>query len=219
MSNSPFTDNKSILTYPLIISGDWGLEDDAAFCWLHVPPQRKGIFVTDEHTQNNWSVPRHCEVLRQITRGRRIDRQNLVLDASAFRREGTSLTNIARQFHLEGFTFNPSTKDKDVSIELVKRLLKAEKLFISRKCVKLIEALKNWEWDQHEPDILAALRYGVHHIFKRRLTTLFDGMSSLDVSFSRVSGEVNQLTDEGKRRIIRPKNRTFSWDYENGMPK
>mgnify|MGYP001565613103 CR=1 FL=1 len=199
---------------------DWGLQDDTACVWLHIHPITGHIIVSHEHSRNSWPVVKHTEIIKAISRNRKIARNNHVLDRTAFRKEGTSNTTIAQQFHQEGVSCVPSEKDVDVGINVVKRFLQGDAggpfVHISSSCPKLIAALKEWEYGDHEPDVLAAFRYGVMHIYKHRLSNVFAN-DDIELPNERES-ELVKIGADGTRYLRVLNSGDLQWDYGLGVP-
>ena len=70
--------------------------------------------------------------------------------------------------------------------------------------------------EQHEPDILAALRYGLCHAIQRGMTSLHDNIESLKSTYKKPDAEVGDL--ELVRREKARNGAQWSWDHENGSP-
>jgi hypothetical protein len=156
---------------------DWGAGEsgDPACCiWAHI--SGNDILISDEHLQMNWPVGKHAGIINEKSVGRRLIEGLTVLDQSAFRTEGSSMTSIGKLFSDNGIHCARSEKSKDSGISIVKALLDGKpgeaRLLISDKCVNTQNAIKNWEYGQHEPDALAALRYIVVAMYRRGLFKL-----------------------------------------------
>ena len=209
--------------WPCVVGLDWGQWDDTGVVWLHISPQGE-VIVSKEHVRGGWDSKRHAEVIQMYGKGRNIETGNYVIDRANFRNESTSQTSIADQFreHL-GFGFQRSEKDVNTGIDLMKRYMRGDGnkpwLYISAGCSEVLKGLREWERGDHEPDVIAALRYALVHAVKRNLTTLADG--STRVNFS---GEM--FEDDAQKRIMGlkpPKNlfrrERWGWDSEFGVPE
>lgn len=191
---------------------DWGygIKGDPAACvWVHLSPDKK-ILVSALHKQQNWSVPKHAEVIKQVSAGRPIADGMTVLDRSAFRVEGTSEMSIAGQFQKQGIPCVMSEKSVDVGIDIVKRLLEEGRLLISNKCYDIQQAMKDWEFGQHEPDELCSLRYILVHMVRRQLITIDKYANGLPKD--AVPFRPNNL----EQRRATGKSQDISWDFDNG---
>ena len=138
------------------------------------------------------------------------------MDRSAFKDEGTSMTSIAKQFSKEGLVFVPSEKDFHVGLEVVKRFFGGNGkpwAYISRNCGQLINAIKEWEHDQHEPDVLAAFRYGITHIYKKRLTSIFAGSELVE---SNIEADNDSPISQSGQRRLRVQRHDLAWGLDSG---
>jgi len=221
-----FDDRKSVFiheekfqgheSWDCVLGSDWGINDDSAFLWTHIHPKTGRVVFSEEHVKHAWSVPRHAEIIKQKTNLRTIRPGNHVLDCSAFRKEGTSLTSIGAQFRKEEIPMVPSDKNFGVSLEVMKRFFHGDGIepyvYISHKCPKLIRGLKDWEWGQHEPDAVAAARYALHHIYKHNISNVFQGMQLLPEERSTVAPGTRFLTFPGSDA------NESQWDYEAAVP-
>ncbi len=204
-------------SWPCVLGLDYGLRDNTGAAWLHF---HKVIFMSKEHERAGWDVARHAEVIKRYSEGLKIASGDQVLDQSAFRREGTSMTSIADQFKKEGLYVARSEKTHQAGVDIVKRLLRGDGerpyLFIDPRCRAAIKAFNEWEHGQHEPDILAAIRYGITHGIKRRLTTVLS-----DLTFLKPPSAPNsEPVFEGPRfRTGRQKESGDNrWDWDLGVP-
>jgi len=201
--------------WPCVLAVDWGLHDPTAAVWLHFSPEGY-VVVMKEHVRNNWDVPRHAEVIERHSKGRNIAAGGRVLDRSAFRREGTSGTSISGLFQREGLFFQESEKDYNAGAGMMKRYMRGDGerpwFFVARDCQEVIKGLEEYEHNSHEPDALAAVRYGLVHGIKMGLSTKApryksDPMKSL--------GGVEPYL--GSR--LPPKvNPDLGWDWDSGVP-
>lgn len=163
--------------FPGVCAIDWGSDDPTGVTFPHFMPPNGLVIVSAEHVRAGWDSARHSEVIRQIARTRNIENGNYVISFDAFRRTAKDHNSIAEDFrdHL-GFTPQRSEKDLDSGVDLMKRLLRGDGespwLRVSSNCRELISAFSEWNWGEHEPDVLASLRYGVMHAAKKGLLTL-----------------------------------------------
>lgn len=199
---------------PCVLGLDWGHYDDTAAVWLHFLPNGH-VVVSREHLKNNWDAAKHSDVIKVNSRGR--DIKAYVMDRTAFRKDGGSAA-IADQFreHL-GVPIQRSEKDQNIGIDLMKRYLRGDNgpwLHVSSGCKEVIKAFEGWEHGQHEPDALAALRYGLVHAVRLGLTNLAQTISSgMNTDFLADPYELAQRLPM-KRRSVTDR---MSWDSE-GIP-
>ena len=207
--------------YPCAVGVDWGLDDNTGVVWMTFSPEGYCL-VSKEHVKAGWDVRRHAEVIARHAPEFNLSHENYAMDQSAFRREGGSMSTVADLFRDElGFTFQRSYKgSKEYGTDIIKRFLRGDGqtpwLYISNNCQELIRAFDDYEWDSHEPDILAALRYGLVHAISKRLTSLHDRIESLKEISAKPEVEVGDL--ELVRRDRARLGAQWDWDYENGEP-
>lgn len=207
--------------YPCVVGIDWGLDDATGVVWLTFTPEGYCL-VSKEHLHGGWDPRRHAEVIARNASSFNAPKENYVMDRSAFRREGGSMTTVADQFREElGFMFQRSLNaGKDYGTNIVKRFLRGDGetpwLYVSNNCPEVLLALQNYEWDQHEPDILAALRYGLTHAVQHRITSLHDKIESLKALPERRDSEVGEL--EVIRRQKARNGASWGWDFDHGSP-
>ena len=213
---------KEVTKWPAVIGIDYGLADDTAAVWVHVHPSGY-LIVNDSHIQNGWSVDRHAGVIQRKSRGLAIPYGNYVLDRSAFKKEATSRTSISEQFRENGITCQKSEKDVNVGLDIIKKFLRGDGampwLYFSTRTPDLIRTIQEWEHDSHEPDCLAALRYAIVHIVKKKLTVLADAIPS--TLGDAVEAPTEDKIAPGRTRIPgwgEKKRSTWEWDYAAGAP-
>lgn len=139
---------------------DWGIDDNTAVIWIGLM-ESGAIYVSTEYVVNNTSIATIAEAMRNKSIGRTI--QASVLDASAFKRE-SDFSSVARRFATLGIKTMPGIKTPDLGISAIKELLGANRIIFNRSCGALLEGLKSWNWETHEPDPCAALRYGISYL-------------------------------------------------------
>ena len=193
---------------------DWGQHDSTGASWLHVLEGGR-VLASREHIRNGWDVGRHADVIKMNSRGR--DVKAYCLDQSAFRKDPTSQISVADLFRKHGVSCQRSEKNLNGGIDIVKRFLRGDEngpwLIISSSCRETISALKDWEWNTHEPDILAAMRYGLTHIVKLRMTRLAEVVP--------VHAERVDISKDVLLGLKSPLNRgpsEWSWDSALGVP-
>lgn len=206
--------------YPCVVGIDWGLDDATGIVWLNFTPEGYCL-VSREHSQAGWDVRRHAEVISRAAKDFDARKENYVMDQSAFRREGGSMSTVADLFRAElGFAFQRSYKgDKEYGQDIIKRFLRGDGvtpwLYVSNNCPELIEAFQNYEYEQHEPDILAALKYGLVHAVQRGVTKLQDRLESLKSYEDR---PIQQVGDLEQARRLKRVGSSWSWDHDYGTP-
>lgn len=204
---------------------DWGMNDNTACVWVHVLENGE-LVVTHEHVQNNWTIQRQGDAIKLLDRYNPFIKAS-VLDGTAFKTEGTSGSSVARELNKLGIKVIPSAhkEDKDLGINILKRFIYGDGdntwLHISDKCPNLLRALKNWQYEEHEPDVLCALRYAVSFIYKTRMSKLCNDMGLVLKSAYMKEKEKKMTAAEEIRRMPLPLNlnntrNEFTWDYENG---
>ena len=196
---------------------DWGYADYCACIWVHLVG--KDIVVSAEHAEKGWGPDKHSAVIKDMSLGRRIEDGMTVIDQSAFNTE-LGLTSVGQLFSTYGINCARATKDKDSGISMVKALLSAKegqyRIVVSDRCQRVIEALKSWEFGQHEPDVLSALRYIIQHLIKC-------GLIKLDGIVYNNEGEAKEEIIDPHSILYRNKQRQeryedLSWDGDSGCP-
>lgn len=216
------TSKPAVNSWPTVIGMDWGLAAATAAVWCHVSPEGK-IIVSREHVRSGWDVSRHSGVLKQISASLTNPLIEYVLDGSAFKREGTSGVSIGEQFQKFGVYCRRAERDFEGGVNLVKQFLNAGWVEISSDCTMLLSAIREWEHDEHEPDVVVAFRYAVTHIVKRGMTKLSTQFPGQVQKFDKAPEEaVKEMMAKSNYRL--PLNNTKKswtvpdWDYENGCP-
>ena len=210
-------------SFPTVVGLDWGFAANTAAVWLHASPEGY-LIASREHARRGWDVVRHSSVIKSVSSTIAYPNIEYVLDSSAFRKEGTSGLSIADQFRTAGIYCRRDDRDVMGSINLVKQFMRGDGekpwMFISTDCPLLISAIQEWEWDEHEPDVLVALRYAVAHMVKRGFTPLsskFPGyVEPIDKSPEEM---VRELMARQQVRVRRPaRSVQWAWDSEAGAP-
>lgn len=201
--------------YPCVVGVDWGWDDPTGAAWLHINPDGH-VIVAKEHLRSNWDVAKHSDAIKAISKGRNTSAGNYVLDRANFRVEG-GRSSIADQFKDSfGFLFQRSEKDFNYGLDIVKRFLRGDGktpwLHISESCPETIRAFREWEHSEHEPDVLAAIRYALVHAVKNRLTTIVESFKSEAISMPDYAPKGYNLP------LKRSKKDSWSWDYSAGVP-
>ena len=215
---------------------DWGSDDPTGVTWGAVAPAEQsdavngihlpagGIICTDEHMQNGWDPARHCRLIhdRSDKSGWELSHENTVIDQSTFRQEAKDRLSIADDFrkHL-GFTPSRSIKNLDISQGYLKIFLRNDWIHISSKCRSLIAALRDYEWGDHEPDVLASFRYLLAHAIQRRFSRLIAARDLKSARSSSSGARLAKLDTLG--RLQKPGSKKaskgrFQWDKKAGVP-
>jgi len=134
---------------------DWGIADETGCAIIHVLGN-DALYVADEYTANNTPIPDICADIKKMPYSPRAT----IMDSSAWRRE-SDMQSVAARFHQSGIDLIPGTRDLQTSISDVKMLIKLGKLIVAPRCKNIIRHLQGWNFGEHEPDILAAMRYGL----------------------------------------------------------
>lgn len=140
---------------------DFGIEDNTACAWISLFPDNK-VYISGEYVANNLDVPSHARAIKAQTQ---VQPQYSVLDSACWARDAT-LTSVAKRFAQEGIACIPGTKDFDGSVSDMKQLFANGMIMINPACVNLIQAIADWQHGSHEPDILAAARYGIDALIR-----------------------------------------------------
>ena len=140
---------------------DFGIADNTACAWISLLPDNR-VYVSEEYVANNLDVPTHAVAIKRKTT---IPAQWTALDSACWARD-SYLTSVAKRFAAEGIACIPGTKDLDGSTSDLKRMFSNGKILVSPKCTNLLAAIDSWQHGQHEPDILAATRYGIDALIR-----------------------------------------------------
>ena len=140
---------------------DWGLDDNTGCAYIALLPDNR-VHIYDEHVENNLDVPEQANSIKNKTT------QPVAwtcLDSSCWNRL-PGVESVARRFMASGIPVMPATKDFDGSTSDMKVMFSNGHITVSPKCVRTLQAIQEYQWGQHEPDILAALRYGVNGLIR-----------------------------------------------------
>ena len=140
---------------------DFGIADNTACAWINLIGDNR-IYISDEYIANNLDVPNHSRAIKAKTQ---IPVIWTVLDSACWARDA-SLTSVAKRFSAEGIACTQGTKDLDGSVSDMKRMFANGSIIINPACVGLLRAIEEWQHGQHEPDILAATRYGIDALIR-----------------------------------------------------
>lgn len=158
LTNKRICDDKIVMR---IRGLDFGIEDNTACAWVGLLDDKR-VYVYDEYVANNLDVPSHAVTIKRKTE---MPVQWTVLDSSCWSRDA-SLTSVAKRFAAEGIACVQGTRDLDGSVSDLKRMFANGNIVIDPKCTNLLQAIDSWQHGQHEPDILAATRYGIDGLIR-----------------------------------------------------
>jgi hypothetical protein len=190
---------------------DWGMRDGTACIWVSIMDNK--IIVTDEYCRSNLDPASHVRSIELMQQGRPPTDHN-VIDKTSAKRESNS-KSVAQQFMEAGI--RPlvfSQGNVEFGTTIMKRLIKNDQVQVSTRCQGVINAMVRWEYDAHEPDELAALRYAVVYAINKKMLTIQDGKKNfMGVAPNAVKLEI------ATNRVIRVREQTdLGWDYEDGCP-
>jgi hypothetical protein len=159
----PLRDKRTITDRLLItVRGmDFGIADNTACSWIGLLNEKQ-VYIYEEYVANNLDVPSHAFAIKAKTT---YPPQWTCLDSACWARDAT-LTSVSKRFAQEGIACTQGTKDLDGSVSDMKRMFAAGNIIIDPKCTNLLKAIDEWQHGQHEPDILAATRYGIDSLIR-----------------------------------------------------
>lgn len=203
---------EDIMSYPVVRGLDWGFDDPTACAFLHVSPAGD-IILNDEYEKAGLDVEAHAFNIKNKSHGLKLRRD--VLDVSAFHRVENK-ASIGDRFRAAGIICQPSTKLKDAGIDYMKRLMRGwggkPGFYVNSNCVNFLRYVRDWEFGKHEPDILAATRYGVFEAIKT-------GLVDINATRSAVrSVIVNPPPFEAKLPIPGRRRGPLRWNFVDGVP-
>jgi hypothetical protein len=140
---------------------DWGIADNTACVWISLLSDNR-VHIEQEYVANNSDVPTHAYAIKNRTK---LPPQYTILDSACWARDA-SLTSVAKRFAAEGIAAIQATKDFDGSVSDMKQLMAAGLITIDPSCVQILQGLDGWQHGQHEPDQLAAMRYGIDALIR-----------------------------------------------------
>lgn len=140
---------------------DFGIADNTACVWISLLPDNR-VHIEQEYVANNTDVPTHALAIKHRTR---LPAQYTILDSACWARDA-SLTSVAKRFAAEGIACMQATKDFDGSVSDMKQLFSNGLITIDPSCTQIIQAIDGWKHGQHEPDQLAAMRYGIDALIR-----------------------------------------------------
>ena len=168
---------------------DFGISDNTACAWINLLSGNR-IHISDEYIANNLDVPTHARAIKGKTV---VPGHWSVLDSSCWARDA-SLTSVAKRFAGEGIVCMQGTKDLDGSVSDMKLLFANGAITIDPSCTGLLQAIDDWQHGQHEPDILAAARYGIDALIRSGKL-----MHPVRPSKTAVLDHVQQFDEQEKR--------------------
>lgn len=203
---------EDVLSYPVIRGLDWGFDDPSACAFLHVSPSGD-IILNDEYEKAGLDAEMTAFNIGVQSEGLNIKRS--ILDWSAFSRL-EKRASIADRYGACGLRCSPSTKNKDAAVDYMKRLMRGwgdrPGLYVNANCRSFIKAVREWEHGKHEPDILAAARYGVFDIVTSGMVSLTPSAKMLKSIMSQNKPYVPCLPMPGRRKT------PLRWNFEDGIP-
>jgi len=171
---------------------DWGLDDNTGCAYIALLPDNK-IHIYDEHVENNLDVPEQATRIKAKTLN---PVAWTVLDSSCWNRL-PGVECVANRFAQSGIPVMPGTKDFDGSTSDMKVMFSNGNITVSPKCVNILRAIQEWQWGQHEPDILAGLRYGVNGLIRAGKV-----LRPVRAEKPTFQNHIQQLDELDKRRAI-----------------
>lgn len=212
---------ESYKSWPVVCGIDWGMKDSTGVVWIAISPQGYPVAVR-EWVRGNVDVARHALAIRSVEKDMTVKDLDRVLDTSAFRRVGDSSVSIADLFARQGLRCVRSEKDYAPQVDIAKRFLRGDGAtpwaYFSTDCPELIKAFKSFEHDEHEPDALAAWRYALTLIVKRKMTPLANHLryAKFDHAGKAEKAPVNGFTIDLSK--FRRPAKQWRWDVEAGVP-
>lgn len=151
------------LNKSLIIRGlDWGIGDNTACVWIDLQPDNK-LYIFDEHVANNLDVPSHARIIH--SKSSHLNIHHSAMDASAWKRE-SDMSSVAQRFAKAGINLTQATREYSGALSDAMALFSEDRIIIHPSCRNILDAMQDWQHNTHEPDVLAAMRYGIHEFIK-----------------------------------------------------
>lgn len=151
--------NTSILAR--VRGADHGIDANTAVAWIFLT-SRTTVHISDEYVGNNMDIPTHAISIKAKTPYPVLW---TCLDSACWGRE-SDLSSPAKRFGAAGIPVTPGTKDLAGSQSDMKMMFAAGNISIDPKCINLLKAIDSFQHGQHEPDILAAVRYGIDALIR-----------------------------------------------------
>lgn len=201
---------EDIPSLPMVVGIDWGCwEDPAAFSFLRITRDGR-IILDDEYIQGNTDVDGHAPQVKKREHGFNVKRR--VLSSDAFSRVGDQRLTIADRFRMAGLPCVQASRKRDGGIDLMKRLFRGwggkPWLYVNSKCRNFLKHVREADYDKHEPDILAAVRYGVWDIVNTGMTSIL----TLPKFDPPIEPYVARLKDP------RARSKPLRWNFQEGVP-
>jgi hypothetical protein len=140
---------------------DWGISDNTACVWISLLNNNR-VYIEAEYVANNLDVPSHAHVIKARTTQ---PPKWTVLDSACWARDA-GMSSVAKRFGAEGIGCVRGTKDLDGSISDMKLMFSNGSIIINPSCLNTLQAIDSWQHGQHEPDVLAAIRYAINSLIK-----------------------------------------------------
>lgn len=119
------------------------------------------IYVIDEHRQSKWLAHQHADAIKAMLRRNAVELHRLdsfVAGHDVFAQRGTSASTIADEYAAQGIQLQRASVDRINGAARILELLgdsdqgRQARLFISDRCVNLIEAMPAMEHDPNRPE-------------------------------------------------------------------
>lgn len=175
---------------------DWGMRDDTAALWAFI--RDKKLYVYREHAENSLPASTQARIiLNKTPKSEKIERNIIGHDAAKQDNEMRGLT-VQWQFSNEGVRpLQTSSRKKDMSRDMIQRLLTEDRLVIHPDCRKLRKQLLSYSWkdtamekpEDGGDDLVDAL----HHLAELLQYTLFaGGIEKKEVTLEEMYAEITR---------------------------
>jgi len=124
-------------------------------CVLIKEDKERNIFVIDEFKEQYMTVDKISNRLRGMIEGNglTIDQIELfVIDPASKGTQQSSGQSMLDQLLEEGWGFIPGNNDVMSGINRITRLIKEDRIFVGKRCTKLIEELNNYHWKKWDDE-------------------------------------------------------------------
>lgn len=139
------------LTDTYFIALDVGWEHPTA-CLLGMEDIEHNIFIRDEFREQYLDTKQIGNYINSMLMRNGLTMENVqlyVIDPASKGTQQTSGQSILFQLQEEGWPFIPADNNVMAGISRTTRLLRENKLYISRRCPKLIDEVKNYHWKEY----------------------------------------------------------------------
>lgn len=115
------------------------------------------LFIVDEHAERKWLPERHAAAIKAMMAKHGVAVSQIFAGSDVFSRQSDG-TTIAQQYHGHGITLSQANTDRVNGWAAVASALgdiragQAPRLFIHRRCARLIECLPALQHDPHRPE-------------------------------------------------------------------